>query len=196
MLRVMNMSRIFLYCRVSTSEQTVDNQLLALAQRGYTVPPARAITETISGGVCAMERPQFRNMVQNKLESGDSLVVLKLDRLGRDMIDVLNTVKMLRTKGIIVKSLDLDGVDLTSSAGRFQMSVLAAVANFEKDRIRERTQEGLAKAKAQGKKLGRPNAASTEIIRACKENGLSQSMTAKELGISIATVKRYWNYAQ
>lgn len=196
MLRVMNMSRIFLYCRVSTSEQTVDNQLLALAQRGYTVPPARAITETISGGVCAMERPQFRNMVQNKLESGDSLVVLKLDRLGRDMIDVLNTVKMLRTKGIIVKSLDLDGVDLTSSAGRFQMSVLAAVANFEKDRIRERTQEGLAKAKAQGKKLGRPNTASTESIRACKENGLSQSMTAKELGISIATVKRYWNYAQ
>ncbi|HBW1478272.1 TPA: recombinase family protein [Klebsiella pneumoniae] len=192
----MNMSRIFLYCRVSTTEQTVDNQLLALAHRGYTVPPARAITETISGGVCAMERPQFRNMVQNKLESGDSLVVLKLDRLGRDMIDILSTVDMLRAKGIMVKSLDLDGVDLTSSAGRFQMSVLAAVANFEKDRIRERTQEGLAKAKAQGKKLGRPNATRTDRILACKENGLSQSMTAKELGVSIATVKRYWNFAQ
>lgn len=192
----MNMSRIFLYCRVSTSEQTVDNQLLALAQRGYTVPPARAIIETISGGVCAMERPGFKNLVQNKLEAGDSLVVLKLDRLGRDMIDVLSTVDMLRAKDIVVKSLDLDGVDLTSSAGRFQMSVLAAVANFEKDRIRERTQEGLAKAKAQGKKLGRPNATSTDRILACKENGLSQSMTAKELGVSIATVKRYWNFAQ
>ncbi|HHN8240765.1 TPA: recombinase family protein [Klebsiella quasipneumoniae] len=190
------MSRTFLYCRVSTTEQTVDNQLLALAHRGYTVPPTRAITETISGGVCAMERPQFKNMVHNKLESGDSLVVLKLDRLGRDMIDILSTVDMLRGKGIVVKSLDLDGVDLTSSAGRFQMSVLAAVANFEKDRIRERTQEGLAKAKAQGKKLGRPNAASTDRIQACKENGLSQSMTARELGISIATVKRYWNYVQ
>ncbi|WP_312924866.1 recombinase family protein [Atlantibacter hermannii] len=187
------MSRIFLYCRVSTSEQTVSNQLLALAQRGYTVPLGRAITETVSGGVSAMERPHFKNMVQNKLEPGDELIVLKLDRLGRDMIDVLSTVDMLRAKGIIVKSLDLDGVDLTSSAGRFQMSVLAAVANFEKDRIRERTQEGLAKAKAEGKKLGRPNATSINCINDCKSQGLSQSLTAKELKISISTVKRYWN---
>lgn len=190
------MGRMFLYCRVSTTEQSVDNQILALAHRGYTVPPSRAITETISGGVSAMERPQFKNMVQNKLEPGDNLVVLKLDRLGRDMIDILNTVDMLRAKGITVKTLDLDGVDLTSSAGRFQMSVLAAVANFEKDRIRERTQEGLAKAKANGKKLGRPNAVSTERILECKKDGLSQSMAAKKLGISLATVKRYWNCAE
>lgn len=188
------MSRIFLYCRVSTTEQTVKNQLLALSQRGYNVPPAREVIETISGGVCAMERPQFRNMVQNKLEPGDELVVLKLDRLGRDMIDVLSTVDMLRAKGIIVKSLDLDGVDLTSSAGRFQMSVLASVANFERDRIRERTMDGLLQAKSLGKKLGRPNAVSTERIQECKRKGLSQSMTAKELAVSIATVKRYWNY--
>ncbi len=194
MLKVMIMSRIFLYCRVSTTEQTVKNQLLALSQRGYNVPPAREVIETISGGVCAMERPQFRNMVQNKLEPGDELVVLKLDRLGRDMIDVLSTVDMLRAKGIIVKSLDLDGVDLTSSAGRFQMSVLASVANFERDRIRERTMDGLLQAKSLGKKLGRPNAVSTERIQECKRKGLSQSMTAKELAVSIATVKRYWNY--
>lgn len=187
------MSRIFLYCRVSTTDSSVNNQLLALSQRGYTVPPARAVTETISGGVCAMERPQFKNMVQHKLESGDQLIVLKLDRLGRDMIDVVSTVDMLRSKGIIVKSLDLDGVDLTSPAGRFQMSVLAAVANFEKDRIRERTQEGLAKAKADGKKLGRPNVVSTERVQEFKKKGLSQSMVANELNISIATVKRYWN---
>lgn len=193
---VIIMSRTFLYCRVSKTEQTVENQLLALSQRGYNVPPAREVTETISGGVCAMERPQFSNMVQNKLEHGDELVVLKLDRLGRDMIDVLSTVDMLRAKGIVVKSLDLDGVDLTSSAGRFQMSVLAAVANFEKDRIRERTQEGLAKAKADGKKLGRPNAVSTERIQECKSEGLSQSMSAKKLGVSIATIKRYWNFAK
>lgn len=190
------MSRIFLYCRVSTTEQTVKNQLLALSQRGYNVPPAREVVETISGGVCAMERPQFRNMVQNKLEPGDELIVLKLDRLGRDMIDVLSTIDMLRAKGIIVKSLDLDGVDLSSPGGRFQLSILAAVANFEKDRIRERTQEGLAKAKADGKKLGRPNSVSTERIQECKREGLSQSMTAKKLAVSIATVKRYWNYAK
>lgn len=190
------MSRIFLYCRVSTTEQTVKNQLIELRRRGFTVPTSREVTETISGGVCAMERPQFRNMVQNKLEPGDELIVSKLDRLGRDMIDVLSTVDMLRAKGIIVKSLDLDGVDLTSSAGRFQMSVLAAVANFEKDRIRERTIDGLAKAKSEGRKLGRPNAVSTERIQECKCEGLSQSMTAKKLAVSIATVKRYWNYAK
>ncbi len=190
------MSRIFLYCRVSTTEQTVKNQLLALSLRGYNVVPSREISEVISGQVRAMERPQFRNLVQNKLEPGDELIVLKLDRLGRDMIDVLSTVDMLRAKGIIVKSLDLDGVDLASSAGRFQMSVLAAVANFEKDRIRERTQEGLAKAKADGKKLGRPNAVSTERIQECKSEGLSQSMAAKKLNVSIATIKRYWNFAK
>jgi len=192
----MIMSRIFLYCRVSTSEQTVDNQLLALSLRGYCVPPARVIAETISGSVSAMERAGFKNLVQNKLEAGDSLVVLKLDRLGRDMIDVLSTVDMLRAKGIVVKSLDLDGVDLTSSAGRFQMSVLAAVANFEKDRIRERTMDGLVKAKSVGKKLGRPNAVSTERIQECKSEGLSQSMAAKKLDVSIATIKRYWNFAK
>ncbi|WP_318370747.1 recombinase family protein [Enterobacter sp.] len=190
------MSRIFLYCRVSKSEQTVKNQLIELRRRGFYVPNSREVSETISGGVCAMERPQFRNMVENKLEPGDELIVLKLDRLGRDMIDVLSTIDMLKGKGIIVKSLDLDGVDLSSPAGRFQLSVLAAVANFEKDRIRERTQEGLAKAKADGKKLGRPNAVSTERIQECKREGLSQSMTAKELAVSIATVKRYWNYAK
>lgn len=76
------------------------------------------------------------------------------------------------------------------------MSVLAAVANFEKDRIRERTIDGLAKAKSEGRKLGRPNAVSTERIQECKREGLSQSMTAKELAVSIATVKRYWHYAK
>lgn len=190
------MSRVFLYCRVSTVTQSIENQLHTLEKRGYTVPPARKITESISGGVCAMERPQFRNMVQNKLEPGDELIVLKLDRLGRDMIDVLSTIDMLRAKGIVVKSLDLDGVDLTSSAGRFQLGVLAAVANFEKDRIRERTQEGLKRVKTEGRKLGRPKAVSTERIQECKREGLSQSMTAKKLAVSIATVKRYWNYAK
>ncbi|WP_214240930.1 recombinase family protein [Raoultella ornithinolytica] len=190
------MSRTFLYCRVSTTQQSVANQLLALKQYGYSVPPSRVITEIISGGVCAMKRPEFQNLYRNKLESGDTLVVLKLDRLGRDMIDVLSTVDLLRSKGIIVKSLDLDGVDLTSASGRFHMSVLAAVANFEKDRIRERTQEGLAKAKADGKKLGRPNAVAPEQIKLCKKNGLSQSMTANELNVSIATVKRYWNHVE
>jgi len=76
------------------------------------------------------------------------------------------------------------------------MSVLAAVANFEKDRIRERTMDGLVKAKSVGKKLGRPNAVSTERIQECKSEGLSQSMAAKKLDVSIATIKRYWNFAK
>lgn len=187
------MCRIFSYCRVSTSEQAVDNQILAIQQKGIIIEPHRIISETISGGVPAMERPKFSNLVVNKLEEGDQLVVLKLDRLGRDMIDIVSTIKMLQNKNISVRSLDLDGVDLTSAAGEFQLKVLAAVADFERNRIIERTREGLIKARSEGRIGGRPKAVSHDEVQRLKAEGISQSNAAKQLSVSISTVKRYWN---
>ena len=188
------MSREFAYCRVSTVEQTTDNQILAIRNAGYDVQESRVISETVSGSVRAMERKEFKTLVEHKLEAGDTLVVLKLDRLGRDNIDVQQTIEQLTAKKIKVVSLDLPVSDLSSAEGKLMLQMFSAFAEFERNRIRERTQEGLNRAKAEGKKLGRPAAKDTTAnVQRCKAEGLSQSATAKELGIGIATVKRHWN---
>lgn len=188
------MGRTFAYCRVSTNEQNADNQILAIRQAGFNVLENRVISEVVSGGVQAMQRKGFANMVNYKLEGGDQLVVLKLDRLGRDNIDVQQTIAMLVDKGIDVVSLDLPVRNLSSSEGRLMLQMFSAFAEFEKARITERTKEGLERAKQEGKKLGRPVAKLTrERVQKTKEKGLSQSKAAAELRLSLPTIKRYWN---
>jgi len=188
------MGRVFAYCRVSTVEQTTENQLLAINKAGWIVEPSRVISETISGSVAAMQRPEFKLLVEHKLESGDALVVNKLDRLGRDNIDVQQTITMLMQRGIKVMCLDLPAQDLSSSEGLLILQMFSAFAEFERNRIRERTQEGLARAKREGKKLGRPEALkTTAFVQELKGQGLSQSKVASRLDISLATVKRHWN---
>lgn len=194
------MSRTFAYCRVSTSEQTTENQIMAIRQAGYDIPDNRVISETVSGGVQAMKRKRFADMVTHKLEGkdkdkpGDKLVVLKLDRLGRDNIDVQQTIAMLVEKGIEVVSLDLPVRNLASAEGKLMLQMFSAFAEFEKCRIIERTKEGLARAKTEGKKLGRPAATDTvKRVQEAKSKGLSQSKAALELGLSLPTIKRNWN---
>lgn len=190
----MNNGRLFAYCRVSTVEQDTENQVLAIQKAGYDVEPLRVISEKVSGSVQAMQREAFKTLVDHKLEAGDTLVVLKLDRLGRDNIDLQQTIAMLSDKGIKVVSLDLPVSDLSSSEGKLMLQLFASFAEFERNRIRERTQEGLARAKAQGRKLGRPEAtATTTSVLEKKAQGLSQAATANVLGISLPTVKRHWN---
>ncbi|MEG4662963.1 recombinase family protein [Enterobacter cloacae] len=186
--------RTFIYCRVSTREQDMQNQVLAIERAGYTVPESRVISEDISGSVQAMQRPKFRAMVEHKLEAGDQLVVLKLDRLGRDNIDVQQTIDMLLERGVKVVSLDLPARDLTSSEGKLIRQMFGAFAEFERNRIRERTLDGLEKAKANGVKLGRKEATdTTQKVQELRSEGLSQSKVAKRLGVSVSTVKRHWN---
>lgn len=186
--------RTFAYCRVSTTEQTTTNQTLEIANKGFSVEPHRVVEETISGSVRAMERPLFSNMIEHKLEAGDQLVVLKLDRLGRDNIDVQNTINVLLEKGVKVVCLDLPVSDLSSAEGRLMLQMFSAFAEFERNRIRERTQEGLKRARNEGKTLGRPVAVdTTRKVQEAKAKGLSQAETAKSLGVSLPTVKRHWN---
>lgn len=188
------MSRTFAYCRVSTSEQTTENQIMAIRQAGYDILDSRVISETVSGGVQAMQRKTFANMVTHKLEKGDRLVVLKLDRLGRDNIDVQQTISMLVEKGIDVVSMDLPASNLASAEGKLMLQMFSAFAEFEKSRITERTKEGLERAKKEGKKLGRPVATATyKRVQEAKTDGLSQAKAAAALGLGIATVKRHWN---
>lgn len=186
--------RIFSYCRVSTTEQTTENQIIAIRQKGYEVSDSRVISETVSGSVEAMKREKFKMLINHQLEAGDMLVVLKLDRLGRDNIDVQNTINLLTDKGVKVVCLDLPVADLSSAEGKLMLQMFSAFAEFERNRIRERTKEGLERAKAEGKKLGRPAAhATTDSVQAKKAEGLSQSKVAEVLGLGIATVKRHWN---
>ncbi|MDR3368289.1 recombinase family protein [Rhodoferax sp.] len=150
------MSRVFAYCRVSTSDQTTDNQIHEIVGAGFSITLQRTIVETISGSVAARERKGFGQLI-NKLESGDVLVVTKLDRLGRNAMDVRTTVEALEGMGVRVHCLALGGTDLTSPAGKLTMGVIAAVAEFERDLLIERTQAGLSRAISQGKTLGRPS---------------------------------------
>lgn len=151
------MSRSFIYARVSTADQNPENQVREIQSAGFSVDAHRIVTESISGSVAAKERPKFAKLI-DRLESGDVLLVTKLDRLGRNAMDVRATVECLAVMGVRVHCLALGGVDLTSAAGKMTMSVLIAVAEFERDLLIERTQAGLERAKSEGKTLGRPSA--------------------------------------
>lgn len=184
------MSRTFLYCRVSTADQTTDNQVLLAEQAGYKVIKTRIHAETISGTVPAMERPMFKKLVE-KLEADDCLVVTKLDRLGRNAADIDHTVEMLKQVGIRVVVLDLPVMEVTSAAGDLVRRMFAAFAQFERDQLVERTHAGLARAKAEGKKLGRKDSlsdAQKQEIRAKLEAGATARGLAKEFGVSHPTI--------
>lgn len=185
------MARTFAYCRVSTLEQTTDNQLQEICAAGFDIRPSRVIVETISGSVPADQRPGFLKLLE-RLEEDDVLVVTKLDRLGRNAMDVRATVERLSAAGIRVHCLALGGMDLASPAGKMTMGVIAAVAEFERDLLIERTQSGLRRAAAEGKRLGRPRAVTVDQVQALKAQGLSQSAVAAELQVSQSTVKRLW----
>ncbi|WP_431470903.1 recombinase family protein [Sphingosinithalassobacter sp. LHW66-3] len=186
------MGRVFAYCRVSTADQTTDNQVQEIERGGFAVDPRRVITETVSGSIAAMEREGFARLV-DRLENGDVLVVTKLDRLGRNAMDVRSTVEELASAGVRVHCLALGGVDLTSPAGKMTMGVIAAVAEFERDLLIERTQAGLARARAAGKPLGRRSALShsqqAEVLKRRSE-GASLGELAKAFGVSRAAIQR------
>lgn len=186
------MSRVFAYCRVSTSDQTTENQVQEIASAGFSVSPQRTIAETVSGSVAAGERKGF-GMLINKLEAGDVLVVTKLDRLGRNAMDVRATVEALAGMGVRVHCLALGGVDLTSPAGKMTMGVIAAVAEFERDLLIERTHAGLARAKGNGTVLGRPSSLSKaqagEVLKRL-EAGEAVAALAREYDTSRQSIMR------
>lgn len=186
------MNRIFAYCRVSTAEQTTENQIREIETVGFAIDPKRVIAETVSGSVPAMERKQFAKLV-DRLDEGDVVVVSKLDRLGRNAMDVRATVERLAKDGVRVHCLALGNMDLTSAAGKMTMGVIAAVAEFERDLLIERTQMGLKRAKAAGKALGRPSSLSPEDCNAIlskRAAGASLGVLAKEYGVSRSAIQR------
>ena len=161
------MQRVFAYARVSTVEQLTENQREQIARAGYDIAPKRFIEEQISGSVPAAQRPGFQRLLE-RMDEGDTLVVTKLDRIGRDSIDVQQTVERFQSEGIRLVVLQLGNLDLTSSAGALMVKMLAAVADFERDLIIERTQAGQARARAAGTHMGRPSKTTPDQQRAIR----------------------------
>ncbi len=181
--------RKFGYSRVSTKDQTNENQVIELERMG--VDRLRISTDTVSGTVKANDRHGFKELLI-KIERGDELYVVKLDRLGRDAIDIQQTIKHLDDIGVTVITGDIGIV--TGTVGKLVMTVMAAMAEMERERIVERVNAGLLRAVKKGKKLGRKRKPDTfKNVQAHKANGTTQKRTAELLGIGIATVKRYWN---
>ncbi|WP_337029451.1 recombinase family protein [Pantoea agglomerans] len=186
------MSRVFAYCRVSTLDQNTENQRREIEAAGFAIRPQRLIEEYISGSVAAGERPGFMRLL-DRMENGDVLIVTKLDRLGRNAMDIRQTVELLSAAEIRVHCLALGGVDLTSPAGKMTMQVISAVAEFERDLLLERTHAGIARAKAAGKRFGRPPALDDEQKKAVflrLDEGISISAIAREFNTTRQTILR------
>jgi putative DNA-invertase from lambdoid prophage Rac len=186
------MPRTFAYVRVSTAGQTTENQIREIEAAGFKVDLRRVVSETVSGSSAMDQRPGFIKLV-DRLEAGDVLVVTKLDRLGRNVVDVCGTVGRLEAMGVRVHCLALGGLDLTSAAGKMTMGVLASVAQFERDLLIERTQAGLQRAKAEGVTLGRPltfDDAQRDAVRLALANGATVSELARQYETSRQTIQR------
>jgi DNA invertase Pin-like site-specific DNA recombinase len=181
---------IFAYGRVSTKDQTTENQRMEIERAGYAIDYWFA-DEGVSGKVSASQRPQFKALV-GQIRNGETLVVSKLDRLGRDAQDVGATIKALAARKIEVIVLQLGKMDLTSPAGKLMLNMLAAVAEMERDLLVERTQSGLARAKAEGKTLGRPSKTTqeqrAEIVAKYSAGDVSVSELARQYQVSRANI--------
>ena len=179
------------YGRVSTRDQTTENQRLEIERAGFQVD-YWFNDEGVSGSSHASQRPQFRALL-GQIRNGETLIVSKLDRLGRDAQDVLSTMKTLAEREIQVFVIQLGQLDLTSPAGKLMLAMLSAVAEMERDILIERTQAGLARAKSQGKTLGRPHKTTeqqrSQIIE-MRKSGQSVSALSRTFGISRASVMR------
>jgi DNA invertase Pin-like site-specific DNA recombinase len=184
-----------IYGRVSTVDQEPENQLQEL--RRYVRARGWSASEHVDRGVSGAKdrRPALDQLLADaRRRRIDVLVVWRLDRLGRNLKHLITLLDDLQVLGVPFVSL-AEGIDATTPAGKLQMHILAAIAEFERDRIRERVLAGLQRARAQGKRLGRPKAR-VPIERLQSVDGLSLDAAAKALGVSRSTVKRWRRQAQ
>ena len=174
--------RLFGYARVSTSQQSLDLQVKALRNEG--VRANRIFTDKISGVHLNREGLQ---MLRLKVEEGDIILVKKLDRLGRDTADMIQLIKEFDDMGVAIRFLD-DGISTEGTMGKMVVTILSAVAQAERQRILERTNEGRLEAKAKGIKFGRKPSVDKEKVRTLRSQGVVATEIARQLNIGRSTV--------
>ena len=178
------MGGILGYARVSTGDQDVAGQTMRLTEAGAI----KVFSDIRSGKT--MERPGLEALLAYA-RKGDTLSVVRLDRLGRSLGELLTTVAMLKERGIALLSLE-ERIDTNSAAGELVFHVFGAIAHFERRLIAERTKDGIAAARARGKRPGRQPLDPVKIAAALKlvKGGLSPTVAARQLGLGRSTVYR------
>lgn len=182
---------IFGYARASTSDQNLDAQRDALTATGAE----RIFADKVTGKV--RQRPELNRLLEH-LREGDVVVVTKYDRLARSLTDLLAIVAGIRERGAGFRSLAED-IDTTTPAGRLIFHVFGSIAEFERERIAERTREGLDAARRRGRIGGRPpalTAAQRDEVQSMKEAGRSIAEIARLFNVSPNTVRRTYSLAQ
>ena len=182
--------RAAVYARVSTLEQEPENQLQEL--RRYVQARDWTAVEYVDRGVSGAKdrRPSLDQLLTDaRRRRFDVLVCWRLDRLGRNLKHLITLLDELQALGIAFVSL-AEGIDATTPAGKLQMHILGAIAEFERERIRERVLAGLQRARREGKRLGRPQAR-VPIERLQRVSGLTADVAAERLGVSRSTIKRW-----
>ncbi|TFD94788.1 recombinase family protein [Cryobacterium lactosi] len=181
------------YTRVSTSSQDAQLQLDALVNAG--VQKRDVFADVTSGSKTAIERPGMKKLL-GYAEPGDTVVVWRIDRLGRSLIDVLNTVNLLRERGVQVRSIS-DGIDPATSTGRLMLNMLATLAEYERELIVERVNAGIAAARQNGTRFGRPLsdpvviADKLQLVAEARAKGRTAKDAAQLVGWSRATLYRH-----
>lgn len=180
----------YIYARTSTTDQNVDQQVAKLKERHSD---ATVYKEQESGK--STDRLVF-NELKEKVASGDTIVVLSVSRLGRNTVQVLEFIELMKEKAVAVIVDDLGGIDVTSSMGKLVLTTLAAVAEMQREEILEKQRIGIDRAKAEGLYKGKQQ--SPKTVKACKEAinlmtklDYSKMKAARAAGISIATLYRY-----
>jgi len=190
--------RLLGYTRVSTISQDARLQLDALVSVG--VEPRDVFSDVTSGSKTAAQRPGMRRLM-DYAAAGDTVVVWRVDRLGRSLIDVLNTVNLLREAGIGIRSVQ-DGIDPATTSGRLMLNMLATLAEYERELITERVNAGIAAARASGTVFGRPPidpvviAEKLDIANDARGRGRTAEDAARLVGWSRATFYRHQHNAQ
>ena len=174
--------RLFGYSRVSTSQQSLDIQVAALRAEG--VEDHRIFSDKATGK--NMERAGLDEL-RVKVEKGDVILIKKLDRLGRDTADMIALINEFDNAGVSVRFLD-DGISTEGTMGKMVITILSAVAQAERERIMERTNEGREEAKAKGIQFGRKATINREQFVELVTAGMGASAIAKEMGISRSAV--------
>jgi DNA invertase Pin-like site-specific DNA recombinase len=189
---VANLKRVALYARVSTSDQTCENQLQAL--RAHATARGWQATEFIDHGVSGAKerRPQLDALLSEaKRRTFDVVLVTKLDRLARSVHHLVSLGREFAALGVDLVALD-QAIDTTTPSGRLLFNVLASIAEFERDLIADRVVAGLKRARAQGTRLGRPRVALEIEARIRRElaKGHGIKATARLVGVGTGTVQR------
>ena len=185
--------RLLGYTRVSTSGQDAQLQLDALVKDG--VQNRDVFADITSGSRTAIERPGMKKLLEYA-EAGDTVVVWRVDRLGRSLVDVLNTVNLLRERGVQVRSIS-DGIDPATSTGRMMLNLLASLAEYERELIVERVNAGIAAARQNRTRFGRPPsdpaviADKLAIAKDARAKGRTAEDAARLVGWSRATLYRH-----